>query len=55
MDHFIDEIKQEYDLSDCEALIVVGVIGLKAIENKENINEIYYDKLQPAIEQILNK
>ena len=36
MDKIIDELISVFNLSDYEALIVTGIIGLKAVDNKEN-------------------
>ena len=58
MDKIIDELINVFNLSDYEALIVTGIIGLKAVDNKENLDEIYYDidnKLKPIVDKILNK
>lgn len=58
MDKIIDELISVFNLSDYEALIVTGIIGLKAVDNKENLDEIYYDidnKLKPIVDKILNK
>ena len=58
MDQIIDELISVFNLSDYEALIVTGIIGLKAVDNKENLDDIYYDidnKLKPIVDKILNK
>lgn len=58
MDKIIDELISVFNLSDYEALIVTGIIGLKAVDNKENLDDIYYDidnKLKPIVDKILNK
>ena len=58
MDKIIDELISVFNLSDYEALIVTGIIGLKAVDNKENLDDIYYDidnKLKPIVNKILNK
>ena len=58
MDKIIDELISVFNLSDYEALIVTGIIGLKAVDNKENLDDIYYDidnKLKPIVDRILNK
>ena len=58
MDKIIDELINVFNLSDYEALIVTGIIGLKAVDNKENLDDIYYDidnKLKPIVDKILNK
>ena len=58
MDKIIDELISVFNLSDYEALIVTGIIGLKAVDNKENLDDIYYDidnKLKPIVVKILNK
>ena len=54
----INELISVFNLSDYEALIVTGIIGLKAVDNKENLDDIYYDidnKLKPIVDKILNK
>ena len=58
MDKIIDELISVFNLSDYEALIVTGIIRLKAVDNKENLDDIYYDidnKLKPIVDKILNK
>ena len=58
MDKIIDELISVFNLSDYEALIVTGIIGVKAFDNKENLDDIYYDidnKLKPIVDKILNK
>ena len=58
MDEIIDELINVFNLSDYEALIVTGIIGLKAVDNEENLDDIYYDidnKLKPIVDKILNK
>ena len=58
MDKIIDELISVFNLSDYEALIVTRIIGLKAVDNKENLDDIYYDidnKLKPIVDKILNK
>ena len=58
LDKIIDELISVFNLSDYEALIVTGIIGLKAVDNKENLDDIYYDidnKLKPIVDKILNK
>lgn len=58
MDKIIDELINVFNLSDYEALIVTGIIGLKAVDNEENLDDIYYDidnKLKPIVDKILNK
>lgn len=57
MDNIIDELINDYKLSDYEALIVTGIFGIHAIENA-NMDDIYSrldDKLKPIINKILNK
>ena len=58
MDKIIDELINVFNLSDYEAFIVTGLIGLKAVDNEENLDDIYYDidnKLKPIVDKILNK
>lgn len=54
MDHIIDELIQDYHLSDYDALIVLGVIGNYANGNT-NIDNILSNKLKPVIKEILNR
>lgn len=58
MDNIIDELINVFNLSDYEALIVTGIVGLKAVENKQDIDEIYLNidnKLKPIVDKILNR
>ena len=58
MDKIIDELISVFNLSDYEALIATGIIGLKAVDNKENSDDIYYDidnTFKPIVAKILNK
>lgn len=56
MDNIIDELIYNYKLSDFEALIVTGFVGVFAQQNIE-IKEIYDvldNKLKPIINKIIN-
>lgn len=57
MDKIIDELIQNYNLSDYEALAITGVIGMVATSDS-NIKEVYNrfdNNLKPIINKILNK
>lgn len=54
MDHIIDELIDEYHLSDYDALIVLGVIGNYA-NGKTNIHDIISNKLEPIIKKIISR
>lgn len=57
MDKIIDELIQNYNLSDYEALAITGVIGMVATSDN-SIKEVYNrfdNNLKPIINKILNK
>ena len=56
MDDIIDGLITKYKLSDYEALVVTGIVGILA-ESNDNIQEIYKDidtKLKPIVNEIIN-
>lgn len=57
MDNLINELINDYHLSDYEALAITGLVGMVATSDK-NINEVYKsfdNNLKPIIDKILNK
>lgn len=58
MDDIIEQLINEYQLTDYEALVVTGIVGILAVDEKMDIKEIYKridDKLKPIINKIINK
>lgn len=58
MDNIINELINEYELSDYEALIVTGMVGLIAIGDNLKLQDIYKNvdnKLKPIVNKIINK
>lgn len=58
MDEIIDKLIDQYHLSDYEALVVTGIIGILAMEENVGLNEIYTrmnNKLKPIVKQIVNE
>lgn len=58
MDNIIDGLIAKYKLSDYEALVVTGIVGILAESNDANIQEIYKDidvKLKPIVNEIINE
>ena len=58
MDDIIDSLITKYKLSDYEALVVTGIVGLLAESNDVDIQNIYKDidtKLKPIVNKIINE
>lgn len=58
MDDIIDGLIAKYKLTDYEALVVTGIVGILAESNDANIQEIYKDidtKLKPIVNEIINE
>lgn len=58
MDNIIDELIQEYKLTDYEALVVTGIVGILAVDESMDLKEIYKridKKLKPIVNKIIDK
>lgn len=58
MDNIIEQLINDYELSDYEALIVTGIVGLLAIGDNIKLQDIYKeidDKLKPIVSKIIDK
>lgn len=58
MDNIIDELIQEYKLTDYEALVVTGIVGILAVDESMDLKEIYKridEKLKPIVNKIIDK
>lgn len=57
MDNMIDELIEKYELSDYEALVVTGLVGIFAQQNID-LKEIYSTvdtRLKPIVNEIINQ
>lgn len=58
MDNIINELINDYELSDYEALVVTGIMGLIATGDNVKLQDIYKNidnKLKPIVNTIINK
>ena len=58
MDYIIDELIDKYKLSDYEALIAVGILGIIADTENIDIDKIIFNvsnKLKPILTRIIKK
>lgn len=58
MDYIIDELIDKYKLSDYEALIAVGILGIVADTENIDIDKIIFNvsnKLKPILTRIIKK
>lgn len=58
MDNIINELINDYELSDYEALVVTGIMGLIATGDNVKLQDIYKNidnKLKPIVDTIVCK
>ena len=58
MDNIINELINDYELSDYEALVVTGIMGLIATGDNLKLQDIYKNidnKLKPIVDTIVCK
>lgn len=58
MDNIINELINDYELSDYEALVVTGIMGLIATGDNVKLQDIYKsidNKLKPIVDTIICK
>lgn len=57
MDKILEELTNNYDLSDYEALAVIGIIGILATTNinLKEVNEKVDNKLMPIVKSIATR